>query len=112
MALPGGDEEGDIVEVRDGAAVEKFEVDDSGWVVQVGQIVLLRISPSTHRPLLVHTINHDGTIAGELFLNWEEDMKTAWVREHCFYPPDSEHRSLAVKRARRGTSVGEWEPLR
>ena len=112
--------EGAIVEVRDGPTTVLTVKDGDGLVddspargiVQVGSIVLLRIATSTHRPLLVHTINHDGTIAGELFLNWEEDMKAAWVREHAFYPPASDSRTMAVKRARRGTGVGEWEPFR
>ena len=128
MGSPGTEKEGEIVEegggssvftvpdgnrlvMRDEGRVIAFQHDGDTVPTRVGSVVRLEIAAGVHRPLLVHTIEPAGTLAGELFLNWEEDMKAAWVREHCFYPPDLEHRTIAVKRVRRGTAVGEWEPI-
>ena len=78
---------------------------------KVGEMVLLRISATTQRPLLVVSI--DGTsVRGELFVDYERDWPAEWLTKNCFFPPDQEHRTVHVKSAKAGPGVGEWEPLR
>jgi len=79
---------------------------------QIGDIVLFRISSETLRPLLVHTVFEDGTIGGELFVNYEADRVSAYVVKHCFYLPSAEERTVPIKKASPGDAIGEWQPRR
>lgn len=78
----------------------------------VGHTVLYRISKFVQRPLLVHTEEADGTVAGELFVNHEKDWPAEGLLQICFFPPDRERRTVYVKAAKAGTGIGEWEQVK
>lgn len=80
-------------------------------MVQIGEIVQLRISEKIVRPLLVVNTSVDGTaIFGEVFLDWELDGSSEWVKANLFYQPHPDLRNFWVKAARQGNKIGEWQP--
>lgn len=79
----------------------------------VGDIVLFKIDELTRvdllRPLLV-VAEHEGTVTGQLFLDWESDRISNWCRAHCFYSGAGQHNAVMVFLAKRGSAIGEWRP--
>jgi hypothetical protein len=78
-------------------------------LVEVGDIVLFRISSDTSRPLLV-TRAAEGKVDGELFLNWQHDRAASWCVAHAFYLPSKETHQMEVFGVEFGAEVGQWQP--
>lgn len=80
-----------------------------GRLPGVGDIVLFRLDSDVQRPLLVVLVESEHLVSGELFFSWEEDRETLWCRDHCFYSPSKDVRSMAVCQIPEGPEVGAWE---
>ena len=93
-------------------AIAKTQEHPGTVIVKVGQVVLFRIDKAEWRPLLVVKTGADGVVSGELFLDWEEDRHSEWVRKHMFFGPHQERRSVEIRGVVKGPEVGQWEVMR
>ena len=92
-----------------------FADEEAALGTRIGDVVLLRISPTVQRPLLVHTIHPGGEVSGVLFVNPEADRTSEWIVKNCFYAPAETDPPVqvgqgAIHPARPGKQVGEWCP--
>lgn len=80
-------------------------------MVQIGEIVQLRIDAEVVRPMIIVSTNVTGTMNGEVFLDWKLDGSSEWVKANLFYPPHADLRSFWVEATRQGPGIGEWQRL-
>jgi hypothetical protein len=78
---------------------------------QIGEIVMFKIDPSDFgiwRPLLVTFVNDNGSVEGELFLNWEKDRRREWPSTKLFWGLTQSQRTVEVRNVQPGDAVGNY----
>lgn len=74
--------------------------------------MLFKIDPSDFgvwRPLLVTFVHDDGTVDGELFLNWERDRRAEWPATKLFWGLSEGRRTTEVRNVAQGEAVGSFK---
>ena len=75
-------------------------------MIPIGELCLFNLGGGTERPFLV--VSHKGEDhRGDLFLDFEADSGSEWVRHNVFTKPWEQHRTLWVKAAKEGSGTGE-----
>ena len=70
-------------------------------------MLLFNVGEDALRPFLVCTLNEDGSMNGELFLDYLKDRPAEWVRRNVFQTIHRDYRTVYVEKVREGLGVGQ-----